>query len=306
MYIVRNDVDASPNSSVVELGIGNTLGGRVHLAAGILGGNNVRSNYADQVRVDREVDFKDQTWQRWKIWVDIDQGTYEYAVDGTKSGPLRLGNNDDGSGNIGLIEIEPGTALDDNRREAVVYLDDVLVQYQGGPLQVASGKQLFLGFWSQDGRDDFLVESMQNVRMTMNPAHVTGERMVCQNKPWKGTGLLDMRQFVMKDGDLFRMYYAALPYHFVPDNPEIRRSRSSMGRSGSAPINAFFAMPSRTTGFTGRSRTWAYASGAGRGRTTFSCPTMIFPARFLSWKGRRRSSNRWPKTPTKNTKYSPR
>ena len=91
MYVVRNDVGASPSSSVVELGIGNTLGGRVHLAAGTLGGNNVRSNDADQVRVDREVDFKDETWQRWEIWVDIDQGTYEYAIDGTKSGPLRLG-----------------------------------------------------------------------------------------------------------------------------------------------------------------------------------------------------------------------
>ncbi len=285
MYVVRNDVAASPSSSVVELGIGNTLGGRVHLAAGTLGGNNVRSNDADQVRVDREVDFKDQTWQRWQIWVDIDQGTYEYAIDGTKSGPLRLGNNDDGSSNIGLIEIEPGTALDDNRRDAVVYLDDVRVQYQGGPLKIASGKQLFLGPWSEDGRDEFLVESMQNVQMTMNPAHVTGERLVRQDKPWEGNGLLDMRQFVMKDGDLFRMYYAALPYHFFPDNPDDPTIKEQYGAIWKRPFQRILCYAESHDGIHWQKPNLGLCQWRGSRQNNILFPNDDFPYAFSELEG---------------------
>ncbi|MCH2130886.1 MAG: hypothetical protein MK179_17215 [Pirellulaceae bacterium] len=229
MYVVRNDVDATKSSAVVDLGIGSTLAGRVHLSAGTPGDHRVRSKDGTQFNVYRDVNFKDETWQRWQIWMDIDAGTYEYAVDETKSGPLQLGKNDDGSETIRLIEIEPGTALDPNRRDAVVYLDDIQVTYQGGPLPIGSDKQLFLGPWTDDGRDDYLVESMRNVQMTMNPAHVTGERLVEQDKPWEGTGILDMRQCVIKDGDLFRMYYAALPNHFVPDDANGKSIKKQYG-----------------------------------------------------------------------------
>lgn len=86
---------------------------------------------------------------------------------------------------------------------------------QSTPLKIGTNKQLFLGPWTVDGRDAHLVESMKNVTMTMNEAYVTGERLIVLDKPWEGTGLLDMRQFVLRDGDRFRMYYSALPYYFV-------------------------------------------------------------------------------------------
>ncbi len=88
------------------------------------------------------------------------------------------------------------------------------------PLRVGSNKQLFIGPFDEHGRDTHLVESMKNVEITMNPARVTGERLVVQDRPWEGTGLLDMRQFVLKDGDTFRMYYNALPHHFVSTDPK--------------------------------------------------------------------------------------
>jgi hypothetical protein len=87
------------------------------------------------------------------------------------------------------------------------------------PLRIGSDKQLFIGPFDDDGRDTYLIETMTNVEMTMNPAHVTGERLVVQDKPWEGTGILDMRQFVLEDGGTFRMYYNALPHHFVSSDP---------------------------------------------------------------------------------------
>ena len=80
-------------------------------------------------------------------------------------------------------------------------------------LDVGSGKQLFLGPWSKDGRDEYLVESMKNVTMTMNEAKVTGERLLVLNKPWEmdptRPNQLDPYMSVIQDGDMFRMYYGA-------------------------------------------------------------------------------------------------
>ena len=90
----------------------------------------------------------------------------------------------------------------------------------GEPLRIGSEKQLFIGPFDESGRDSYLVESMNNVEITMNPCNVTGERLVVQDKPREGTGLLDMRQFVLKDDDTFRMYYNALPHHFVSKDPK--------------------------------------------------------------------------------------
>lgn len=74
------------------------------------------------------------------------------------------------------------------------------------PIDVGTRKQLFLGPWAADGRDDYLVESMENVTMMMNEAHVTGERLVECDKPWEG---FDVYLAVLKDGDRFRMYYGS-------------------------------------------------------------------------------------------------
>lgn len=97
------------------------------------------------------------------------------------------------------------------------------VTTQAGVISVESGKQLFLGPWAKDGRDVHLVESMKNVTMTMNEAHVTGERLVVLDKPWEGTRLLDVYVCVLKDGDVFRMYYGALPkYPKIWSEPNCR------------------------------------------------------------------------------------
>ena len=78
------------------------------------------------------------------------------------------------------------------------------------PVQIGSSKQLFLGPWTKDGRDAHLVESMQNVVLTMNEARVVGDKLVVRDRPWEGSRLLDMSAFVLKDGDIFRLYYGAM------------------------------------------------------------------------------------------------
>jgi len=77
-------------------------------------------------------------------------------------------------------------------------------------IDIGSVKQLFVGPWTEDGRDEYLVDTMRNVTMTMNEARVTGERLLVNDRPWEGTARVDNRQFVLKDGDIFRMYYSAL------------------------------------------------------------------------------------------------
>ena len=93
------------------------------------------------------------------------------------------------------------------------------------PLQVGSTKQLFLGPWTEDGRDGHLVESMTGVTIRMNEARATGERLMVQDRPWEGTGMLDMRQFVLRDGDRFRIYYSALPFHEASESDPVATSR---------------------------------------------------------------------------------
>ena len=120
------------------------------------------------------------------------------------------------------------------------------------PLQVGSTKQLFLGPWTEDGRDGHLVESMTGVTIRMNDARATGERLMVQDRPWEGTGMLDMRQFVLKDEDRFRIYYSALPFHTTSESdPSMKNRRPGCGpghTSGSS------ATGSRRTESTGRSR----------------------------------------------------
>ena len=44
--------------------------------------------------------------------------------------------------------------------------------------EIGSDRQLFIGPFDEYRRDRHLIESMKNVEITMNPAHVTGERLV--------------------------------------------------------------------------------------------------------------------------------
>ena len=82
-------------------------------------------------------------------------------------------------------------------------------------LQIGSGKQLFVGPWADDGRDDYLVESMRNVTMMANEAWVSGDRIIETDKPWEldppGAGMN-----VIKEGETFRMYYQV----DVPGEPQ--------------------------------------------------------------------------------------
>ena len=103
-----------------------------------------------------------------------------------------------------------------------------ITESNSGPIRIGSDKQLFLGPWAEDGRDDHLVESMHDVEMTENEAHVTGECLMVQETPWEGTGILDMRQFVIRDTDRFRMYYSALPYSFVREGARPKEQYSRL------------------------------------------------------------------------------
>jgi hypothetical protein len=130
MYVLRNDADKCPEpSAVVEIGIGTTLTGRVTIVAGLDRDDAITSNDANELNVDRDVKFQDGVWQRWQIWVDLDQKTYEYSVEGAKSGVLKLCDvNHPGAAEIRLLEIEPGTA-GGHGKDSVVYLDDVRIQH---------------------------------------------------------------------------------------------------------------------------------------------------------------------------------
>ena len=55
MYVVRNQVAPTSSSSVVAVGVGSTLTGRVFLNAGVGDDNRVLSNHGDEAHVDRSV-----------------------------------------------------------------------------------------------------------------------------------------------------------------------------------------------------------------------------------------------------------
>ena len=61
------------------------------------------------------------------------------------------------------------------------------------PVVVGGEKQLFVGPWTEDGRDEHLVASMRNVAMRTGEAIATGEKV-----PLPAPG------FVVRDGSLYR------------------------------------------------------------------------------------------------------
>ncbi len=79
----------------------------------------------------------------------------------------------------------------------------------GQLIQIGSDKQLFLGPWVEDGRDDYLVESMSQVEIAMNPMRVINQKLMPADKPWETPD--NYGRAVLRDGELFRCYYLAYP-----------------------------------------------------------------------------------------------
>ena len=82
------------------------------------------------------------------------------------------------------------------------------------PIHIGGDRQLFFGPWAEDGRDDYLIETMQCITMAMHEAQVTGERLIPHgDRPWD---LGDVWLSVIRDEDehgvLFRMYYNSRDY----------------------------------------------------------------------------------------------
>jgi len=73
-----------------------------------------------------------------------------------------------------------------------------------GALVIGGAKQLFLGPWADDGRDKYLIESMDGVTMTMNETHVAPDPVILPELAWERH---DLHQQVLQDGDRIRMYY---------------------------------------------------------------------------------------------------
>lgn len=81
---------------------------------------------------------------------------------------------------------------------AFVLLRAVAATASDEPVVVGGEKQLFVGPWTEDGRDGHLVASMRNVTMRTGEAIATGRRV-----PLPAPG------FVVRDGSLYRLYYGA-------------------------------------------------------------------------------------------------
>ncbi len=81
---------------------------------------------------------------------------------------------------------------------AFVLLHTLAAPASNEPVVVGSEKQLFVGPWTEDGRDGYLVASMRNVTMRTGEAIATGEKV-----PLPAPG------FVVRDGSLYRLYYGA-------------------------------------------------------------------------------------------------
>jgi len=92
---------------------------------------------------------------------------------------------------------------------------------QTEPISVGTDKQLFIGPWTEHGRDEYLVESMTNVTMRMNGAKITREqhewvnKSVTQSPPSSGV--------MIEDSDIIRLYYMGElnpKFQYPNDNPK--------------------------------------------------------------------------------------
>ena len=173
------------------------------------------------------------------------------------------------------------------------------------PLQVGSTKQLFLGPWTEDGRDGHLAESMTGVTIRMNEARATGERLMVQNRPWEGTGMLDMRQFVLRDG-------GPIP-HLLLGPPLSRPAGAGTGRCEPAapvldPGAPAHPLLRRVVGRDplGKAPIWVWFHGRAPGRTTSSFPTTNSPTSSRRWRAPGSSSTPTLPTPKRSTRCSSR
>ena len=81
---------------------------------------------------------------------------------------------------------------------AFVLLRSLAAPASDEPVMVGGEKQLFVGPWAEDGRDEHLVASMRSVTMRTGEAVATGKKV-----PLPAPG------FVVRDGSLYRLYYGA-------------------------------------------------------------------------------------------------
>ena len=73
-----------------------------------------------------------------------------------------------------------------------------LLGAQGEPLRLGEDKHLFL--------DRRLIESSKGVRLVFNPPEQPRENLILKDRPWE-QGRVGGYAHVLKDGELYRMYY---------------------------------------------------------------------------------------------------
>lgn len=66
------------------------------------------------------------------------------------------------------------------------------------PIDVGCEKQLFI--------DDWLIESIEGVVLTVNPPRKTGERLIVADKPWEAQGIGGYKTVIDDDG-IYRIWY---------------------------------------------------------------------------------------------------
>ena len=77
-------------------------------------------------------------------------------------------------------------------------------------IDIGSTKQLFL--------DDYLIESMTNLRQVLNPAvKVDNNPVVRPERPWEGNNLRPLRVMYEEDEGLFKMWYSTRDLKIDPD-----------------------------------------------------------------------------------------
>jgi len=61
------------------------------------------------------------------------------------------------------------------------------VQAWAEPLHVGTEKQLFIGPWAADGRDEYLLESIRGITMSSGEAQVIDQKMMVVDRPQEGS-----------------------------------------------------------------------------------------------------------------------
>ena len=94
----------------------------------------------------------------------------------------------------------------------------------GDLLQLGEDKHLFL--------DRRLIESSQGVRLVFNPPEQPRENLILKDRPWE-QGRVGGYAHVLKDGDLYRMYYNSFDRSY-----QIRYLCLALSSDGTSPRTA--------------------------------------------------------------------